>query len=95
MVRRRERKLEIVSDAAVWYHAGMPPAPICWVLVRDPSGRREPQAFLSTNLDADPRRILGRFVSRWRMEITFQEARAHLRYHVAAATGEIGLVLCG
>ena len=47
-------------------------------LVRDPSGEREPQAFLSTDLAAAPERILGWFVSRWRMETTFQEVRTHL-----------------
>jgi hypothetical protein len=46
--------------------------------VRDPSGRREPQAFLSTNLDDKPEAILGRFVWRWRIETTFQEVRRHL-----------------
>ena len=74
----RQRKLEIVSGVAVWYHSGLPPAPIRWVLVRDPSGEREPQAFLSTDLTAKPEQILGWFVSRWRMETTFQEARTHL-----------------
>src|SRR4029450_10320145 len=74
----QQRKLEIVSDTAVWYHSGLPPAPIRWVLVRDPSGEREPQAFLSTDLTAKPEQILGWFVSRWRMETTFQEARTHL-----------------
>jgi hypothetical protein len=72
------RILEIVSGTAVWYHAGLAPAPIRWVLVRDPSGRREPQAFLSTNLDDKPEAILGRFVWRWRIETTFQEVRRHL-----------------
>jgi DDE superfamily endonuclease len=72
------RVLEIVSGTAVWYHAGLPPAPIRWVLVRDPSGRRGPQAFLSTNLDDKPAAILGRFVWRWRIETTFQEVRRHL-----------------
>jgi hypothetical protein len=70
--------VEIVSDTAVWYHSGLPPAPIRWVLVRDPSGEREPQAFLSTDLTAKPEQILGWFVSRWRMETTLQEARTHL-----------------
>ena len=72
------RVLEIVSGTAIWYHAGLPPAPIRWVLVRDPVGRREPQAFLSTNLDDRPEAILGRFVWRWRIETTFQEVRRHL-----------------
>jgi hypothetical protein len=72
------RVLAIVSGIAVWYHAGLPPAPIRWVLVRDPAGRREPQAFLSTNLDDTPEAILGRFVWRWRIETTFHEVRRHL-----------------
>ena len=72
------RVLEIVSGTAIWYHAGLPPAPIRWVLVRDPAGRREPQAFLSTSLDDKPEAILGRFVWRWRIETTFQEVRRHL-----------------
>jgi len=74
----RPRELEVASDTAVWYHSGLLPAPIRWVLVRDPSGESEPQAFLSTDLAAEPGRILGWFVSRWRMETTFQEVRVHL-----------------
>ena len=52
------RKLEYVSGTAVWYHNGMPPAAIRWVLVRDPSGQRDPQAFLCTDLDLEPTAIL-------------------------------------
>jgi hypothetical protein len=48
------------------------------VLVRDPSGEKEPQAFLCTDLDADPVDILRWFVRRWRVETTFEEARRHL-----------------
>ncbi len=56
----------------------MPPAAIRWVLVRDPSRQRDAQAFLCTDLDLEPTAILTRFVSRWRIETTFQEAREHL-----------------
>jgi hypothetical protein len=72
------RKLEYVCETAVWYHNGMPPAAIRWVLVRDPSGLRAAQAFLCTDLDLEPSAILKCFVSRWRIETTFQEAREHL-----------------
>jgi hypothetical protein len=48
------------------------------VLVRDPSGEKEPQAFLCTDLQADPADILRWFVRRWRSETTFEEARRHL-----------------
>jgi len=72
------RMLDYVSGIAVWYASGLPPAKIRWVLVRDPSGERGPQAFLCTDLDLEPMAILGRFVFRWRIETTFQEVREHL-----------------
>jgi hypothetical protein len=70
--------LEYASGIAVWYAGGMPPAKIRWVLVRDPSGERDAQAFLCTDLDLEPTAVLGRFVFRWRIETTFQEVREHL-----------------
>ena len=74
----QSRVLEYVSNTAVWYSSGHPPAPIRWVLVRDPSGVRDPQTFLCTDLDLEPVAILSRFVFRWRIETTFQEVREHL-----------------
>jgi len=71
-------RLEYVTGTAIWYHSGLPPVPIRWVLVRDPTGTRKPQAFLCTDLDATPAAILGWFVHRWSMETTFQETRKHL-----------------
>ena len=70
-------RLHIASGTALWHHPGMQ-VPIRWVLVRDPSGEKEPQAFLCTDLDADPVDILRWFVRRWRVETTFEEARRHL-----------------
>jgi hypothetical protein len=70
--------LQITSDVAVWYRSGLPPVPIRWVLVRDPSGERQPQAFFSTDTTADPTQILAWFVRRWQVEVTFEECRAHL-----------------
>jgi hypothetical protein len=70
--------LDYVSGIAVWYASGLPPAKIRWVLVRDPSGARDTQAFVCTDLDLEPVAILGRFVFRWRIETTFQEVREHL-----------------
>ena len=40
-----EREVELVSDTAVWYHTGLPAVPIRWLLVRDPQGKFESQAF--------------------------------------------------
>jgi hypothetical protein len=72
------REVEVATDTAVWYHAGKPPVAIRWVLIRDPQKRFKPQALLSTDLDHTPQQILTWFVRRWTMEVTFEEARAHL-----------------
>jgi hypothetical protein len=75
---RTNRGVEIATGTAVWYRGGSPPVPIRWLLVRDPIGELPPQAFLCTDLDAAPVNILQWFVSRWQLEVTFQEVRAHL-----------------
>jgi hypothetical protein len=62
----------------LWYRGGVAPVPIRWLLVRDPTGEFKPQAFLTTDLNARPRDILAWFVSRWQVEVTFEETRAHL-----------------
>jgi hypothetical protein len=75
---RTNRLVEIATGTALWYRSGVPPVPIRWLLVRDPKGELEPQAFLATDLNANPRDILAWFVSRWQVEVTFAEVRAHL-----------------
>jgi hypothetical protein len=72
------REMEVATDTAVWYHAGKPPVAIRWVLIRDPQDAFKPQALLSTNLAHTPEQILTWFVRRWTMEVTLEEARAHL-----------------
>lgn len=70
--------MEICTDTAVWYHTGLPPGALRWVLIRDPQDEVEPQALLSTHLAYTPAQLLAWFVRRWTMEVTFEEARAHL-----------------
>ena len=72
------RDVEICTDTAVWYHTGLPPGGLRWGLIRDPQDEFEPQALLSTQLAHQPAQILEWFVRRWTMEVTFEEARAHL-----------------
>ena len=71
-------RFEVTTDTAVWYHAGKPPVAIRWVLIRDPQARFKPQALLATNLEDTCAQMLAWFVRRWTMEVTFEEARAHL-----------------
>ena len=70
--------IEYAHGTALWHHGGKPIVPILWVLVRYPDGRREPEAFLCTDTQADPRDVLDCFNRRWAMETTYEEARAHL-----------------
>jgi hypothetical protein len=73
-----DRQVQVASATALWYHSGMPVIPLRWVLIRDPLGQFETQALLCTDVQATPAFILHCFVQRWQMEVTFEEARAHL-----------------
>jgi hypothetical protein len=72
------RTVEVVSATAVWYHCGLPPVPVRWVLIRDPQGHFATQALLGTDLAVAPAQILAWFVQRWQLEVTLEEARRHL-----------------
>jgi hypothetical protein len=71
-------KLEIATGTAVWWHPGMSVVPLRWVLVKDPTGKLDPKAFLCTHLQTAPLDILRWFVRRWTVEVTFEEVRRHL-----------------
>jgi hypothetical protein len=73
-----EREVEVVSETSVWYHSGEPVVPLRWVLIRDPEGKFAPQALLCTDPAVSPAQILCWFVRRWQLEVTYEEARAHL-----------------
>jgi DDE superfamily endonuclease len=73
-----DRLVEYTTGTAVWYHSGKPVVPLRWVLVRDPKAQFDPQAFLCTDVSADPADILRWFRQRWQVEVTFEEVRAHL-----------------
>jgi hypothetical protein len=74
----QQRLIEYVTGTALWYTPGYDPLPLRWVLVRDPLGEFEATAFFATDQAADPRQILDWFIMRWGLEVTFEEARAHL-----------------
>jgi DDE superfamily endonuclease len=72
------RSVELASGTAVWYHSAKPVVPLRWVLIRDPEGKFEPQALLCTNQTTTAAQIVAWFVQRWQVEVTFEDARAHL-----------------
>ena len=75
---QRARSVDVATDTAVWYHVGKPVVPLRWVLLRDPLKQFKPQALLCTSLNVTPVQIVEWFVLRWQLEVTFEEARAHL-----------------
>jgi hypothetical protein len=89
---RTRRVIEVATGTAVWYHPGMTPAPLRWVLVRDPTGRFEPQALLCTDLAALPQQIVEWFVLRWQLEVTFHEVRTHLGVETQRQWSELAIL---
>jgi len=73
-----KRLVEITTTTAVWFHRGLSPLPIRWVLIRDPKGKFKSQALLCTDLGVKAEQILKWFVMRWQTEVTFHEVRDHM-----------------
>ncbi|MGF1524332.1 MAG: hypothetical protein ACFBSF_18585 [Leptolyngbyaceae cyanobacterium] len=78
------------TGTAVWYHTGKPVVPLCWVLVRDPKGPFDPQAFLCNDLTVPPAQILLWFRQRWQVEVTFEQVRCSPRRRDATAMVSVG-----
>ena len=84
------KEVEYVSEVCLWYTEGQDPVPLRWVLVRyeetNPrTGKVTWKAggfFCSDTQDATitPSQILSWFVSRWNIEVMFEEVRAHLGF---------------
>ena len=86
-----ERMVEIASETAVWYSTGLFAVPVRWVLIHDPQGEFKTQALLCTDLDADPEKILSWFVTRWQLEVTFQEVRRHLGFETQRQWSDLAI----
>jgi hypothetical protein len=75
------RQVELFSACGNWFRRGGNHGgsliPIRWVFVRDPASGRE-DWFYSTDPLCRPSQIVERFAWRWSIEVTFEEARAHL-----------------
>ncbi len=72
------KPLDLVSGTALWYRPGEAPLPLRWVLLRCPQGTLPPTALFCTDPAVAPEQIVAWFVGRWNIEVTFEEARAHL-----------------
>jgi hypothetical protein len=79
------KSLRFRSATALWHHPGRPPLPLRWVLVRPttqpgPHDRFRPTALFCSDPSLAPEQIITLFVSRWRIEVTFEDLRACLGF---------------
>lgn len=73
-----KKRLLIYTGINLWYAYGIPPLPIRWVLIKDPTNETESVVLFSTYTEHSAERIIEIFVSRWPIEVTFEESRRHL-----------------
>ena len=77
------RTVEVATGTALWYTQGWEPAPLRWVLVRCPPDEKQrfaPTAYFCSDPSVTPAQLLTWFISRWNIEVTFAELRAHLGF---------------
>jgi hypothetical protein len=74
----RPRAMRVIVGAGLWHAPRVEPVAIGLVVARDPEGRHRDAAYFSTDEAMPPGRVLGYVVQRWGLEVTFEEARAHL-----------------
>jgi DDE superfamily endonuclease len=67
----------IFALTALWY-AALPDHPIRIVVVRDPTGRRQDEAFFCTDTAVTEAFILEGYARRWTLEVTFHDTKQHL-----------------
>jgi len=75
-----EKTIEYVTGTSLWHTPGLDPVLIRWVLVRCPKGSFKPAAYFCSDPTVTAEQILIWFIARWNIEVTFEEARAHLGF---------------
>jgi hypothetical protein len=64
------KPIRCLTGVCLWHTPGQKPAPIRWVLVVEPYGKCDPEAFFSTDIKLAPTQIVEYFVLRWGVEVT-------------------------
>jgi hypothetical protein len=76
----KRRKVSWVSRTAHWYKATEGLVPIRWVHVHDLEGTYQDRYFYSTDPTMSATTIIGLYMARWPIEVTFAEVRQHLGF---------------
>ena len=67
----------VFRSTALWYSA-LRDQPICFVVVRDPRGRRRDEAFFCTDHSVSVTFLLKTYATRWGIEVTFFDCKQSL-----------------
>jgi DDE superfamily endonuclease len=76
--RGEKKKMLVFSRTGLWRRPSYDPVAIRYVITRDPEGSLRDEVFACTDVNASPEQILQWVIQRWSVEVTFEEARAHL-----------------
>ena len=74
----QRKAMQVFTGTGLWYTRGQDPVAIRYVLARDPEGELSDAAYFCTDERFGSEEILKYVVQRWSVEVTFEEARAHL-----------------
>ena len=72
------------------YRSGRPP-PLRWVLVRHADAQDPPRACFSTCPGDETGDIAACFITRWSLETTFEESRAHLGFETQRQGSDLAI----
>jgi hypothetical protein len=73
-----KRRVGLVTATGCWYRGGQGLVPIRWVYVKDRQGTHRDEYFFTTDPTLKAAQIVSYYTARWSIEVTFEEARAHL-----------------
>jgi hypothetical protein len=82
------RKVAVFTDTGWWYRGGAGLVEVRWVYVHDLEGTHRDEYFFSTAVRMTAEALIDAFTQRWSIEVTFEEARAHLGLKTARGWSE-------
>jgi len=85
-----KKEISYISGVALMHKTRQLPIAVKWVLVRI-EGKKNPQAFFSNNVEMEALDILKRYMFRWNVEVTFEEARAHMGIETQRQWSDLGI----
>ena len=74
----QKKKVRFLTNTSMWGGDGFSPLAIRWVLMVDPTGELDPLPLMSTDVNLTAIQMIGLYVDRWNIEVTFEEVREHL-----------------